>query len=669
MLMAANPRMSVCLALTRAISLTQTVEEIYTAALDALAEGLGVGRSAILLFDPDGVMRFKAHRGLSDTYRSAVEGHTPWRADTPDAQPIVVANVASEASLRELLPVIEREGIGAMAFIPLLSLHKVIGKFMLYYPAPYELTPDDLQLAGIIAAQVAFAVERTRAEEKARLSEERLRFALEAAAMGTWDWDLNTNHVRWSANLEQLHGLPAKSFDGTFASYQREIHPEDQERVLGSVRRAIELGVPHEAEYRVVAPDGTVRWVEGKGRVAYDRGRAVGMSGVCMMVTRRKEAELARIAAAEEASRLKDEFLATLSHELRTPLNAILGWVQILKSDGFQQDRVRHALDIIGRNARLQAQLIEDILDVSRIITGKLEIDRMPMLLDQLVETVTSGLQPAADEKRISMTRVIAPDLPAVEGDAKRLQQVFGNVLSNAIKFTPEDGTIAIRCSRDGSGVAVEVRDSGAGIDPAFLPYVFDRFRQADSRATRRHGGLGLGLAIARHLVEQHRGEIHAHSDGPGRGATITIRLPGAHERTAVAPVATVETSTPIRLQGRRVLVVDDQQDARELLAALLTRCGAEVLQCDSAEAALDAVSRAPVDLLVADIAMPDVDGCELIRSIRRHRRALPAIAVSAYARPQDRKRAIAAGYQGYCAKPVEAGELLHLVSAALPRG
>ena len=523
---AAQSPIRTCARLTEAISNARDVQEIYVAALDALASGLGVDRASILLFDADGVMRFKAYRNLSGEYRHAVEGHTPWQPDSPTPEPIVVRDVREDPSLASYVPVFEAEGIAAMAFVPLVSLGRVIGKFMLYYGAPTSLGPDDLQLAGVIAAQVAFAVERTRSEQQARRSEERLRFALDAASMGTWDWDLVTNAVQWSDNLASIHGLPPDSFDGTFASYEKEIHPEDRARVYASVERALTRGVPHDVEYRLVAPDGTIRWCEGKGRVEYENGRAVRMSGVCVMVTRRKEAELARIAAAEEASRLKDEFLATLSHELRTPLNAVLGWLHMLQDRDLSSDHARQALDVIARNARLQAQLIEDILDVSRIITGKLEIERSPVSMSQLLETAVAGLMPAATAKSLAVRSEVPATLPAIQGDAKRLHQVLNNVLSNAVKFTDAGGTIDLRCTTHDGWLSIEIQDSGIGIPPEFLPHVFDRFRQADSRFTRAHSGLGLGLAIAKHLVELHGGRIHADSPGPGTGTLISIRLP-----------------------------------------------------------------------------------------------------------------------------------------------
>lgn len=517
---------STCLTLTTAISQSDRVHDIFDAALDALASGLGVERASILLFDPDGIMRFKAYRGLSDTYRRAVEGHTPWRPDSSDPQPIWVADVAADPSLAPYLPVLAAEGIAAMAFIPLVNLQQVIGKFMLYYTEPTPAAPDALQLARVIAAQVAFAVQRLRTQEQVRRSEERLRFALDAASMGTWDWDLSTNDVRWSDNLARIHGLADGAFDGTFASYEREIHPDDRARVYASIQRALNEGAPHDVEYRLVAPDGTVRWCEGKGRVEYENGQPARMTGVCMMVTRRKEAELARLAAAEESSRLKDEFLATLSHELRTPLNAILGWVQMLQSGHLTAARAKQAIDVVERNARLQAQLIEDILDVSRIIAGKLHIERAPVSIAQLLETAVAGIAPALHAKGIVLDQHVASDLPPIKGDPRRLHQVMNNVLSNAVKFTPEGGTMTLRCETDGTWLTILVQDSGAGIAPEFLPFVFDRFRQGDSRSTRIHGGLGLGLAIARHLVEQHGGDIRAYSDGEGLGTTLSIRVP-----------------------------------------------------------------------------------------------------------------------------------------------
>jgi PAS domain S-box-containing protein len=664
-----HPHAAVFLALSQAINRSRTVEEIYATALDTLAHGLFVERSAILLFDPDGVMRFKASRGLSPAYQQVVEGHSPWRSDDGDAAPIVVDDVAGDRQLAPFLPALRDERIHALAFVPLLSRSRVIGKFMLYFDEPRALSPEDLQVATIIASQVAFAVERTRSEQQARRSEERLRFALDAAMMGTWDWDLVSNVVQWSDNLERIHGLPPGTFDGSFASYEREIHPEDRDRVLASAQRAIAEGVPHEVEYRIVAPDGTIRWCEGKGQVEYEHGRPVRMSGVCMMITARKEAELARLAAAEDANRLKDEFLATLSHELRTPLNAILGWVQIVQADKPGPERLRKAIDIIGRNAQLQAQLTEDILDVSRIISGKLEIDRVPVSVRQLVEATVTGVLPAAQDRGVTVITQMPEEVPALDGDPRRLQQVLGNVLSNAVKFTPSGGRVTLTARVDGPRISLSVADTGIGIAPDFLPHVFDRFRQADSQTTRRHGGLGLGLAIARYFVEQHGGEIRADSPGVGGGTTITIHLPLATTDDLLAGVASPAKVPALRLDGLRVLVVDDHPDSRDILASLLEGRGAAVVRCGSVASALERLEAERVDLLIADIAMPVADGHELLRRVRQQGMLMPAIAVTAYARSEDRDRALTSGFAAYCAKPIDAAELLTTIRrvVALP--
>lgn len=664
---APHAHMAVCLRLTLAIGDTRTVEDIYATALDALSDGLGVSRASILLFDDDGVMRFKAYRRLSDAYRRAVEGHTPWRPDTPHPAPIVVRDVADDPALTPYLATIRAEGIAAMAFIPLVSLGRVIGKFMLYHDVAREPSPEEMQLATLIASQVAFAVERTRAEALARRNEARLRFALDAAAMGTWDWDLQTQRVTWSDNLERLHGLPAGTFDGTFSSYAREIHPEDRDRVLASAQRAIREGVPHEVEYRIVSSDGTVRWVEGKGTVEYEHGLPTRMTGVCVIVTRRKEAELARLAAAEEASRLKDEFLATLSHELRTPLNAIHGWAEMLRSEGLNAERRQQAIDVIARNARLQAQLVEDILDISRVVAGKLDVEFLTVFLPPLIDAVVSGALPAARAHDIRLTSSVPDDLPPITGDPKRLHQVLSNLVSNALKFTPDGGRVEIACALDGTRVRIEVSDTGIGIAPDFLPHVFERFRQADSRSIRRHGGLGLGLAIARHIVEQHHGQIHASSDGVGRGTRVVVALPATlgMGRTSGRHPASVGVVRPL-LGGTTVVVVDDQDDSRDLVAVLFEECGARVVRCECVEAALRALDDAPVGLLVADIAMPGRDGLDLIRTVRQRDVRVPAVAVSAYARPEDRQQALASGFNAYCAKPIDASLLLDTAAQLL---
>ena len=619
-----------------------------------------MSRAAILLFDANGRMRFVASSGLSHAYQKIVEGHSPWAPDTVEPLPIVVSDVESEPSLAAYLPALRAEGIAALAFIPLVSDSRVIGKFMLYYPEPTTLSAHDLELAALVSAHVALAVVRTRAEDSARRSEERLRFALDAAAMGTWEWEFDGGTVRWSDTLERLHRLPPGGFDGSFAAYQREIHPDDRDAVMESLRRAVEEGAPHEVEYRIVAGDGRTRWVEGKGRVEYADGTPVRMSGVCMDVTARKQVEQERLDAAHEANRLKDQFLATLSHELRTPLSAIIGWVQVLEADALSPDRVPQAVEIIGRNARLQSRLIDDILDVSRIIAGKLDIETAPLLPAQLVENALAAVGPEARARGVELTHLVPPNLPPIEGDGRRLQQVLGNLLSNAVKFTPEGGGIQVACSADPEGVTVEVRDSGIGIAQEFLPHVFDRFRQGDSQTTRRHGGLGLGLAVARHIVERHGGTIAASSDGAGKGTTVTVRLPlaapSAHRRGAPETVPPV---SEVRLDGVHVLVVDDHADARQLLKSLIEQRGGRVVDADSASAALAVLGTTTPEVLIADLAMPEMDGFGLIGQVRLTHPQMPAIALTAHARPEDRDRAIAAGYSVHFAKPFDVQALV----------
>lgn len=872
------------LRLAEAVGSATTLDEIYDAALDGIRRSLGIDRASILLFDPDGVMRFKAWRGLSDAYRAAVEGHTPWRPGDEAPAPVLVPDVRHEPSLARYADVFERDAIASLAFFPLLSRRRVIGTFMLYRGEPYAFSPDEVNLALTIGHHIGFAVERTRSELDSRTNHQRLLFALDAAQMGTWEWDLRTNEVRWSENLERIHGLPPGAFNGRFESYQREIHPEDRERVFASVQGALTADALHDVEYRIVAPDGTVRWVHGKGRLERGAdGAPAVMSGVCMDVSARKRAELeieaalrqeaavrdrltvlttgsqellttleaesvtarvlslarqvvaadayavwrrrgdawrveaseglsrdfssaalagdtrfrfdepliaedvttmpmlhirraayaaegvrslvsiplavrgepagsivfyyrtphrpsdmelrvavalgqlaaaavtnaelhaeqqhlraeaqqsaeraaflaeasvmlssldyeanlrrvaeiavprladwcavdlldqqgsirriaiahvdpakvrlaeqyharypprlgrargvahviqtgrpelyeevpddllvdaaqdeehlrllraleiesamvvplttgarafgamtfvsstpgrrygqadvefatelARRAAyavenarlyreAQEANRLKDEFLATLSHELRTPLNVIMGRARMLRTTA-DPATARAAAEAIERNGATLTRLVEDLLDLSRISQGRLRLESAPVQVADVVDAAVQVIQPAAAAKGVVLQVDADSRVPAVTGDATRLQQVIWNLLVNAVKFTPADGRVTVKVTADPDEVVLEVSDTGCGIDAAFLPHVFEMFRQAQPASERRQGGLGLGLSIVRRLVELHGGAVAAHSDGPGRGATFTVRLPRSRAVTS----------------------------------------------------------------------------------------------------------------------------------------
>jgi signal transduction histidine kinase/ActR/RegA family two-component response regulator len=387
-----------------------------------------------------------------------------------------------------------------------------------------------------------------------------------------------------------------------------------------------------------------------------------------------EEAVAAR-AEAEAVNRAKDIFLATLSHELRTPLTAIVGWVHILRVTQQDGEGVRHGLEVIERNAEAQHQLIRDLLDVSRIITGKLRLDTRQMELAPVIEAAIDSVRQAADAKNIRLGTEFDEETDLVTGDPDRLQQVVWNLLSNAIKFTPKGGEVGVSVGREGSDVCIRVSDTGQGITAAFLPHVFERFRQFDGSTTREHGGLGLGLAIVRHLVEQHGGRVFAESAGEQRGATFTISLPiaavnarvgsgeGAEPRTSKG-AAEVSASA---LGGVRVLVVDDQPDARELLALVLGQAGAEVLTASTVEGALELLERDEVGVLVSDVGMPGEDGYSLVGRVRAltdgRRARIPAVALTAYASEEDRRCALDAGFDVHVVKPVEPSVLVSVIA------
>jgi len=380
-------------------------------------------------------------------------------------------------------------------------------------------------------------------------------------------------------------------------------------------------------------------------------------------------AERAR-SEAEAANRIKDEFLATLSHELRTPLTSLLGWSSVLREARRDEKVLAQGLDAIDRNARVQAQLIDDLLDVSRIVSGKLNLDVRPLDICSITRAAINVVQPAADAKEITLDYRAQPGLGAISADSARLQQIIWNLLSNAVKFTPHGGKIAVRLERDGENVRVTVKDTGQGIDPEFLPRVFDRFRQADSSTTRTFGGLGLGLAIVRHLVELHGGTVAAESDGVGNGATFSASFPLLTDRAA--PIAVlhsgeIHVSDFQSLDGLRVLLVDDEIETREIISTVVERTGAEVKTCTSAREALTELIDWRPDVILSDIGMPDEDGYSFITRVRSlsHDEGgnTPAAALTAYAREEDRKQALAAGYQMHIAKPIGAGQLVNMIA------
>jgi signal transduction histidine kinase/ActR/RegA family two-component response regulator len=415
------------------------------------------------------------------------------------------------------------------------------------------------------------------------------------------------------------------------------------------------------------------------GQALTARTAATQAHALAEKLTATREELHAALAAAEAAGRAKDDFLAVVSHELRTPLNAILGWSQLILMGRLDAKTQQKALHSIERNARSQSKLIADILDISRIVAGRFRLNVDAVDLASAIEAALDVVRPAAEAKHVRLHALLDSQLAPISGDAERLQQVFWNLLSNAVTYTPTGGRIDVRLRRVNSHVEVTVSDTGRGIDAGFLPHVFDRFRQEENSATRRHTGLGLGLAITRHLVELHGGNISAASEGAGRGATFTVALPlSAVQQSgeaAARPKLSAEEHTERRqlasLEGVRVLVVDDEPDVRELLSTLLRQSGAAVTAVRSAGEALETLGAMAPDIVVSDIEMPGEDGYSLMRKIRggtAPSRSVPAIALSAYAGPGDRMRAFDAGFQLHVAKPVEPAELVAVISNLVNR-
>ncbi len=494
----------------------------------------------------------------------------------------------------------------------------------------------------------------------------------------------------WNHGAERIFGYTAEEVIGKSVTILiPEGHVNEEPTILAQLRAG--KRIEHYETVRV-RKDGqlidislTVSPIKGPD------GKIVGASKIARDITEQRQirdkaekaaAENERLyRQAEESSRLKEEFLATISHELRTPLSAILGWARMLRLGQLSPDNTAKALDTIERNARAQAQLVDDLLDVSRIITGKLRMDVRPSDPNSFIDAAVEAVRPAADAKGVRVQKVMDTGLLSIPGDPVRLQQVVWNLLSNAIKFTPRDGRVQVRSERVNSHLEIVVSDTGQGISQDFLPHVFDRFRQADQKTSRHHGGMGLGLAIVRHLVELHGGMVRAESEGEGKGATFTVMLP-------ISPVYQVDTTgsrvhpgardllppadSTDRLDGLRILVVDDEADTRDLLKQGLEYCGATVKVAESAAEAMDLMKMSVPDVLISDIGMPGTDGYDFIRQVRKlspHQGSrVAAIALTAYTRIEDRLQALRAGYDMHVPKPVELTELIAVAASVVRR-
>jgi PAS domain S-box-containing protein len=578
-------------------------------------------------------------------------------------------------------------GERAYVAVPLRRENRWVASLWVSDDQPRQWSKDEVSLLEFIAEQIWAVVEKLRIDAALRESEERFRNMADHAPVMVWVTDATGYCNYLSQSWYEFTGQTPET--GLGFGWLEAAHPDDAAGAVEAFQTANKNRAPFRVEYRLRGASGEYRWTIDSAQPRFgEAGEFLGYIGSIFDITERKLAEqereklLAREktlrAEAENANRLKDEFLATVSHELRTPLNSILGWASTVRQNNYNGEIMRRAFGVVERNARNQNQIISDILDVSRIITGKLNLNLQAVELSTAILAAIDTVRPAIDAKGINLKSLLEPDAETVIGDADRLQQIVWNLLSNAVKFTPEGGVIeiALRYSQDCAEITVS--DNGMGIEPQFLPFVFDRFRQADGRMNRRHGGLGLGLAVVRHLTELHGGRVSAESGGPGQGATFTVRFPLKSRALQASHNGSVNFGTTAeegfagkeaprrRLEGLKILVVEDQPDALELAAFILTEQGAKVFTADSADKALETYETETLDVIISDIGMPEKDGLDLIREIKARfdstNRRVPTIALTAYARAEDSRQVLEAGFDKYLPKPVEPSKLIETI-------
>lgn len=501
---------------------------------------------------------------------------------------------------------------------------------------------------------------------------------IESADDGIISKTLDSIITSWNKGAERIFGYTAKEVIGKSVTILIPPDHHDEEPViLKKIRKGERIG--HYETVRVKKDGQLIHVSLTVSPIKRPDGKIIGASKIVRDISdlKRAEAQLKKAleeaqkakAEAEEANRLKDEFLTTVSHELRTPLTSIMGWVRMLRAQALDEESAKKALETIDRNARAQAQLIEDLLDISRIVSGKMHLEFEPLQPWVVVNASIDAVKPMAEAKNIRLQMVIDSNVGTINADYQRLQQVIWNLLSNAVKFTPPDGAIRVQVEKVDSNVEITVSDNGKGIKREFLPHIFERFTQADSSTTRVYGGMGIGLAIVKSIVEFHGGSVRVESEGEGKGATFTVSIPvapkarkGKYRRELSEEDIPVNMQCPAELEGLKLLLVDDELDTCEMITTAFRQCGTNVKFVTSAVEALLCIEDWTPDILIADISMPEMDGYELIRRIRKLNSQaggnVPAIALTAMARIEDRVKAMAAGFQMHVAKPVELDEL-----------
>ncbi|MFL6617365.1 MAG: PAS domain-containing protein [Povalibacter sp.] len=637
---------------------TSSLSDVFAAALDAIIAAIQCDRASILLFDESGVMRFVGWLGLSDAYRKATEGHSPWTVDVTAPQPISVDDVASEPLDDWLKSIIIAEGLGALAFIPLVANGRLIGKFMTYYNQPHAFSADELELALTIARQLAFAIDRHRAQQLLRDHADQLALITDTAPVYIAHCDTQSRLKFVNRAYADRLGLTPEECVGKLIA--EVIGPRGYEQIRGYIDQVLG-GIPADFEVTIPYPQLGDRYMHCSYAPQFDtNGSVIAFVAAITDITDRRRVEDALRDSEDklrQADRRKDEFLAMLAHELRNPLAPIANAIHLLNREQPNDAVHRQARAIIERQTGRLARLVDDLLEVSRINTGRIQLHMERLAISGIVERAIETARPVIEQHRHALRTTLPRDPVWVHADATRMEQVVVNLLNNAAKYTQDGGRIEIAVHVEDSKAVLRVTDNGSGIDAEILPRVFDLFTQAERTLDRSRGGLGIGLSLVQRLVNMHGGEVSAKSE-PGLGSEFTVRLPIIDAQSnEAAPVNMIrdEASTSIR-----VLIVDDNVDAAQSLAMVLEVEGHAVTVAHAGGAALQKVRECQPQVMLLDIGLPEIDGYEVARRIRSDPTIVQPIliAMTGYGQQSDKDMSRAAGFDHHLVKPADIADI-----------